>query len=193
MGRLTEALGRGGWAVDMRVDRIFMDTPRVRAAVDKVRRRNLSRIGHWIMQDARWSLRPARRKTLVEMSLKERRTYEKDVRVARARGRRRPRRPFRPSRAGHPPRVRPGSLLKRRLFFGWDFATSSVVIGPEKLSGRRDVPHALEHGGNVPTSRSVERETGLGSYYMEPRPLMGPALERAQDEMPKAWRDSVKG
>ncbi|GAF78650.1 unnamed protein product [marine sediment metagenome] len=194
MGRLTEALGGrgGGLDVRMRIKVLFMDTACVKAAVDKVRRRNLSRIGYWIMKSARWSLLPARRKTLGQMYPKERRQYESAVRSARMHGRRKPKRPWASSRPGHPPRVRPRSLLKRRLYFSWDPATASVVIGPEKFRAA-GVPHALEHGSTMPTSRRIEKLTGLSSYNMEPRRFMGPALKRARPKMAKKWRDSVRG
>lgn len=54
------------------------------------------------------------------------------------------------SRPGAPPSSHTG-LLKKFIFFSYEPQKESVVIGPEKLSGRagRDVPEILEDGGRT--------------------------------------------
>lgn len=87
---------------------------------------------------------------------------------------------------GSPPSSHTG-LLKKFIFFGYDPAARSVVIGPERL-GRRGagtVPSLLEHGGGTTL------EGGQPAHY-RPRPFMGPAFEREQPKLPAMWRDSIR-
>lgn len=54
---------------------------------------------------------------------------------------------IRASKPGEPPMLRTG-LLKRFLFYGYDKASRSVVIGPAKLARTADAPQVLEYGGS---------------------------------------------
>ena len=94
-----------------------------------------------------------------------------------------------PSQPGKPPSSHLG-LLKRFIWFGYDTVRRSVVIGPVRLSqkGCGEAPSALEHGGIV-TMQSGDEKT---QARIRPRPFMGPALEKEQDQLPALWRDSVK-
>lgn len=65
------------------------------------------------------------------------------------------------SKPGQPPHVHVGTL-KNLLFFAFDFATNSMVVGPVGFKGS-DVPSVLEFGG-----RKIEK-----------RPYMKPAQEIA--------------
>jgi hypothetical protein len=87
--------------------------------------------------------------------------------------------------AGQPPSVHVGDL-RQRLYFGYDVATRSVVVGPVKF-GSGDVPNLMEFGGTV-TRR------GRALHYL-PHAYMGPALraETAAGTIPPQWRNSVKG
>ena len=77
---------------------------------------------------------------------------------------------------GSPPSSHTG-LLKRFIWFGYEPDSRSVVIGPARLSGknRGEAPSLLEYGKEFPA-----------------RPYMGPALEKANPELPCLWKDSVK-
>jgi hypothetical protein len=94
------------------------------------------------------------------------------------------RRRKRVSRPGEPPSSHNG-LLKRFIFFGYDPASRSVVIGPQRLTqnNRGQAPALLEHGGTGTANGKRVR------YH--PRPFMGPAFEKEQPKLPAMWRNSV--
>jgi hypothetical protein len=76
-------------------------------------------------------------------------------------------------------------LLKDRLFFGYDPASKSVVVGPERV-GKADAPPLLEFGG------SAVRKGKPARY--RPRPFMAPALESEvkAGTIPKQWANSIR-
>jgi len=92
------------------------------------------------------------------------------------------------SRPGKPPSSHTG-LLKRFIFFGYDPAKRSVVIGPVKLThgGRGEAPSLLEYGGVTTLKRNRKRKRAR----FRARPYMGPALEKEKPKFPQMWRDSV--
>lgn len=98
------------------------------------------------------------------------------------------RRRKRPSRAGESPTNQTG-LLKRNIFFVYDEARRSVVIGPIRLNRGTDAPATLEHGGVVVIR---PRNGPPEAVVYAPRPYMGPAFEQEQTRLPQLWRDSVK-
>lgn len=85
------------------------------------------------------------------------------------------------SRAGSPPHSHAG-LLRDQIFYGYDRAAESVVVGP-RVFNRSDAPGVLEFGGRHPRT---------GRRYPA-RPFMGPALERSEPKLASFWQDSVKG
>lgn len=91
------------------------------------------------------------------------------------------------SSPGAPPSSHTG-LLKRNIYFVYEPARASVVIGPILLNKAGDAPALLEHGGRV-TRRRKKRKVRM-TY--RPRPFMGPAFEREQSQLPALWRDSVR-
>ena len=67
----------------------------------------------------------------------------------------------------------PGSIL-----YGVDKMAESVVIGPARTKiGRAGRVH--EHGGRIKQD------------HFEPRPVMGPALEKTRRRLPAMWAGSV--
>ncbi len=92
------------------------------------------------------------------------------------------------SKPGQPPSSHVGTL-KRLLFFGYDPAKKSVVIGPTPLgSGSADAPPLLEYGGQA---RVKGRKGKSVTATYRPRPFMGPALEKEEPKLPQMWADSV--
>lgn len=91
------------------------------------------------------------------------------------------------SEPGKPPSSHAG-LLRQLIYFGFDFARTSVVIGPlPHRQGR--APELLEFGG-----RAV-RKTHTGKPRVltyRPRPFMGPALDAEVPNFPARWRNSVR-
>jgi hypothetical protein len=120
---------------------------------------------------------------------------------------------------GTPPSRHVG-LISTLLFYSYDAASDSVVIGPVLSGGKREgattVPELMEHGGRV--RRKVTRGL-LGALYsarhstprtagmfkaLRPklgqrvtmrypaRPFMGPAFQAATDRLEPFWKDSVR-
>ena len=95
------------------------------------------------------------------------------------------------SKAGTPPSSHVG-LLKRFIFFGYDVARRSVVIGPLRLTkkGRGKAPQILETGGRAMIF-SPKKKRMIRSRF-QPRPYMGPAFRKEKPNLPRLWRDSIK-
>ena len=90
---------------------------------------------------------------------------------------------------GQPPRSHTG-LLKRLIFFGYDPATKSVVIGPAPMGATPEALPALEYGGAT-VVKPHGRFKGTRRVIITARPFMGPALEKEQSKLPSLWLDSV--
>jgi hypothetical protein len=139
--------------IDFSVKNCFFDRAAVKNAVDRATLRVLSKIGAYIRQAARSSIRT--RKAI--------------------------------SQPGNPPSSHEGSL-KRLIFFSYDPAAHSVVIGPVPLHGVAEAPPLLEFGG---TARRVRRGKGYVANYRA-RPYMGPALQQELPKLPSMWANSVR-
>lgn len=114
-----------------------------------------------------------------------------------------------------------GPLLKDRLYFAYDHAERSVVVGPEQLGGSGS-PERLEKGGQVRIRRRAPRPPGrkatrkqLAAFrrklkdktlarpskapelvsvtvYVASRPFMIPALNIEKPGLPGAFADTVR-
>ena len=97
------------------------------------------------------------------------------------------------SAPGRPPHSHTG-LLRRFIFFGYDRDAGSVVIGPAKLNKGGETPHVLEFGGTtVIEKRRLSGERQRRRVTIQPRPYMGPALQREKSKLPSMWANSIKG
>jgi hypothetical protein len=111
------------------------------------------------------------------------------------------------SKPGSPPTDRTG-LLKRNIFYSFDPARRSVVIGPVKLNAAgRDVPRLLEEGGRrsgvfyrehartrdprTGHFRSNVKERIEGTVEFAPRPYMKPAFDAGLDRADRFWQESL--
>ena len=94
-----------------------------------------------------------------------------------------------PSPPEQPPSSHVG-LLKKFIFFGYEPAKRSVVIGPVRLSqkGRGEAPHLLEYGGAGTVVRRGKRKRARYAA----RPFMGPAMTKEEPKLPEMWRDSLR-
>jgi hypothetical protein len=128
-----------------------------------------------------------RRKVQSAVSRAERRVLSRFGAFVRQDAKQRIRRRKRPSRPGEAPTNQTG-LLKRHIYFVFDEARRSVVIGPILLNRGTGAPATLEHGGAVAVMQRGRREV----VAYAPRPYMGPAFEQEQRKLPALWRDSVK-
>jgi len=93
------------------------------------------------------------------------------------------------SQPGSPPSSHTG-LLKKFIFFGYEPAKRSVVIGPVRLTqkGRGEAPSLLEYGGTTKVEHRGKRKRAK----VRPRPFMGPAFEKEQPKLPAMWKGSVR-
>ncbi len=96
------------------------------------------------------------------------------------------------SAPGQPPSSHTG-LLKKFIFFGYDAARKTVVVGPMRLNQKIGAaPEALEHGGpsTVVTGRRNRRRKRR--IRVKARPYMGPALEKEAPKFAGLWANSVR-
>ncbi len=139
----------------------------------------------------------ARIKLLNDYGRKVRATAQKSLKYAQG-----------PSRPGSPPNahktgfrkrtskktgktnVRKVSYLREFLYYTYDTATNSVLIGPSKLNKviSNTALQALEKGG---PSQAV-RNHRLVSIDVQARPFMGPAGNAEFPAFMAKWKDSVR-
>lgn len=92
-----------------------------------------------------------------------------------------------PSKPGSPPKSRKG-LLKNFIFYAFDLAKRSVVIGPQKIGGLKGkTPSVLEYGGNVKGKRRHSTASKVSA-----RPYMGPAFEKSKKKLSSLWANNVQ-
>lgn len=100
----------------------------------------------------------------------------------------------RTSRSTGRKRTRSVSFLREFLFYAYDPASRSVVVGPAKLGGVRGtgtgatVPHVQEFGGTSTILDHGEKKR----VRVNPHPFMGPALDKARPSFAAMWRDRAK-
>jgi len=97
-----------------------------------------------------------------------------------------------PAPPGKPPSSHTG-LLKKFIYFGYEPASDSVVIGPAKLNKPGAAPRVLEHGGKTVVKRRRRGRIVRRQVKIEARPYMGPALKKELPKFPKLWAGSVRG
>ena len=95
------------------------------------------------------------------------------------------------SRPGQPPFAHEGSL-RRMVLFGYDPRTKSVVVGPVGFR-RGKAPSVLEFGGRAKVVRRRGGKRTKQAVRIAARPYMRPALEKEAQNLPKVWRNSVRG
>jgi len=164
--------------------KFFFDSEPVKRQLDKETRKVLTRSGGKIRIIAQRSMRPARRKRESELTTQEKADYARKVRIARQKGRPKPKRPYASAAPGEPPRTR-NKLLRKNIFFGWDTASESIVIGAIQLP-RLDHAKLIEHGGNT-TAKNVQGQSVSMTY--KPHPFMQPALRIAAPTIPPEFRN----
>lgn len=170
---------------DFKLKKAFFDSEAVKKAMSVAARRVLTRIGGKIRVTARRSIKKA------------------PFLTRKPRGRNRTNFTRKTSKPGNPPYSQIGTL-KRFIFFAYDFATKTVVIGPEKIVGKKgSQPEALEHGGwtHIALKKRrlhskgralVERKHHSGRALIAKRPYMAPALDKNQKAIKELWKNSIK-
>lgn len=92
------------------------------------------------------------------------------------------------SQIGGAPSSHTGTL-KKLIYFSYDTAARSVVIGPALFREGSKAPSLLEFGGE--TTITPKRRAAFRARY-KPRPFMGPAFDKELPGLPAMWKDSVK-
>jgi len=123
----------------------------------------------------------AERRILSKFGAFVRQTARNSIRTRRA-----------PSSPGEPPSSHTG-LLKRFIFFLYDRARHSVIVGPVRLNQKvGEAPAALEFGGRSRVVAGRRKRRLLRTVTIRPRPYMRPALARERPKLPALWADSVR-
>lgn len=97
----------------------------------------------------------------------------------------------RASEPGQPPSGHVGTL-KRLIFFGYEHATESVVVGPlqfKSAAGTTNGASLLELGGTTTLNTRGKRQRAR----YRARPFMAPALEQEAPNFPNLFHNSVRG
>lgn len=121
---------------------------------------------------------------LSEMTADELLVYRIRQSKAKRQGLPAPKRPLASSKPGEPPRSIL-NYLRKFLFFAWDAASQSVVIGPALFSGAQGTaPRTLEEGGRAITFNGH-------TVFIKPRPFMRPAFDAELPGVPRLWADAA--
>lgn len=97
-----------------------------------------------------------------------------------------------PSPPGSPPSSHTG-LLKKFIYFSYDEASKTVVIGPMAFRASATAPELLEYGGAGVVSQYVTRrgqKRRAGQW--RPRPFMRPAYATELPKFMGSLKDSIK-
>ncbi len=137
------------------IKKAFFDRAVVIAAVDKQKRKNLSKAGAFVRTAARSSIRKRKK----------------------------------PAPPGKPPSSHDGGL-KRNIFFGYDSAAESVLIGPVAFArGGGRAPRLIEKGGRI--TRRLRSGKRVRQHYRG-NPFMEPAIDQEAPNAPGVWAGTVR-
>lgn len=156
--------------------RNFFDREKVQRAVDKATHRTLSKVGAFVRQRARTSLRYRKKPSVAGSPPSAHRTM---LRLKKKRK----------DGSTKPQMVSP---LREFIFFAYEEQRKSVVIGPALLNARSGAKalKALEYGG---PSVIVEERTGKRKRVMiRARPFMRPARDAELPAFRRMLKNSVR-
>lgn len=162
------------------VKKMFFDRPKVINSLDKASKKSLGLFAGATRLTARRSIKKPAKKD---------RVYYRNVKGKTVAY-------LATSKPGDPPFNKTGKL-KKFIYYGWDYITKTVVVGPVKLPIKGQAPHVLEYGGTS-TARQI---TGFGMkgrpkrkekrVRVAARPFMWPAAQKNMSKLPAIWRNSV--
>lgn len=160
--------------IDVHAKDLFFDRAKVVRALDRARLRVLKESGRIVRKQAQRSLVYAAGSSVPGGPPHAHRSRTV-TRVSKSTGKK---------------RRRSVSLLRDRIWFAFDAASSGVVVGPAKLGGMvgDTALEALEHGGpSTVLDHGRPRRANIRA-----RPFMRPAAAVVASEFPKLWRDSIR-
>lgn len=93
---------------------------------------------------------------------------------------------------GSPPHSHGLQLMRRLLFYSYDAATRSVVVGPALLLRGTGAPKFTEYGGTHQIWSKVGGKLVRVPARYPPRPFMRPAMEATLSRLPPEWKDRLR-
>lgn len=168
--------------VSMRMKQMFFDRPAVYRSIEPGKLRVLRTHAGSIRKTARRSMKRVSKAAKAKLKKKRAEAMERGDRVFRD-----------PtvSKPGQPPKIHTdGDFNPKRILFGYDTNSDSVVVGPVRTNSRHNAVETLEHGGNVPIYMGRRRKRKLiKTVYVRARPFMRPAEEKMRPGFQAEWAD----
>lgn len=161
-----------------KIKNAFFTSEKVVRFMDKKTRKVLSKFGAYVRRQAQTSMKTPGKKA-----------YKAAAERAAAKGKRSNQ--FPASRPGNPPFAHGRRLLRKLLFFAYDTATRTVVIGPVRLgeTANQHVPKTLEFGGIIHRKSFFTGKRHADKY--KERPFMRPAFKANLGWVAEEYRKSV--
>jgi hypothetical protein len=166
----------------------FFDRDAVIKELDPITRKVLNRFGAYVRITSRGYIKKARRMTQRDLDPEARKKYRRACAIALYYGRAKPLLPYKASEPGKPPKSITG-LLKKFIFYSYDRATHSAVIGPALLNSPTGAPATLEFGGTAELTGGPDRGQTID---VKPRPYMKPAFELGLKQLDRFWTEAAR-
>ena len=83
--------------------------------------------------------------------------------------------------------LQPSSPFRELIFFAYDPARKSVVVGPALGGSQSGAPETLEYGGTT----TIQRGGRSVTIRVGARPTMQPALEKEQENIVQKFKDII--
>lgn len=197
--------------IGLEIKKLFVDRLLLEKKIDKATAKTAGRAGTILRRDARASI-----KTKAPTAKQSEKLKSPDPKVRERAAKSIAKKQAERSTPGGPPfaRTRDKSRTIRNIQYGYDRRTRSLVAGPVKIGGSKQlgnktVPEGLEEGARLPITEVnigsrrkptwVQRHTKKRSSRVRrrtvrvaARPVMGPAFERKRSEMLQTWDGAVK-
>lgn len=155
------------------VKKAFFDTRAVKNAVDPAARKALSKFGAYVRTRARTSIKYKAGTS----------APGQPPHAHRSRGYVRKKK----SKKTGAVTARPASPLRELIYFAYDPARKSVVVGPTLGGSKSGAPQSLEEGGGATVTDGGRRV----HVRVRPRPFMGPAFRVELDKVGGDWRNII--
>lgn len=124
----------------------FLDRAKVTQALDAVKREKLAQQGAYVQTTMQRLMRYRKKPSLPGEPPSAHPTWTEEI----------------PGTDGKVKKKKRGALLREFLYFAWDAAKQTVVVGPIKL-GRSEAPSALEFGTSIHRRNPRRRVRKVGS------------------------------
>lgn len=189
MTRLLQERKGEQMEVSVKMTRMFFDRQAVIDAVGKQESKVLGKAGAMVRRSAKGLLvfKPAVRRPRMTKNKATNQSRMAEYRAAKKAS---------ASAPGAPPFVRRKQYPNlSSIVYAWDSSTRKVVVGPIERRSRsmeRTAPNVHEFGGSVKINvKSADGKIHPMTANYPKRPLMGPALDKVKDQLPKALNSAI--